>query len=715
MGQLPLLLLLLRQLCLMALSGSASAFGTINMPAIGQHNEHEMVTRLAFQCPQGGKSDGFCFEPRSLDQLAGYHVDLFGVPIPGGGFNGAVGAPDTLDPAPEGPEAHCDDADFLDIPDYPQSRTDATSALQACVDHLRSRVHQAIGAAGRLLNSEGRIQSDMVDLSGTLGGDCTFAFPSLQVNEYGRAKCNVLEGFGRALHVVQDFYSHSNWADTADKSRPISRVNPPGLGRTDLALFLTNFSGDGHIPPEQVPLDLTTGCFTIPDGTPGSGYCAGRITHHTMTKDYGIILLNGTFGDVGPGAPRAESTPENFQLAVEAAARASREAWRSFQDELRRRYGNEMGDMMICSLVRDNPVSDCRARAIAVVLDSNLPQLTKDRVAQRMDASSSSSEATAFKLIEFGKGTHASVKADPVSSAPNPVQAVQGSYDIREVFDRAIDMIVSAIPDNRDHRGTIVLLTATSSQLRHISAQVKRAYNSGVRLHWGHLGAVHLLKKEAVNTHWLDQTSIGDLITDVVTSGGTFSVLDPTTVGVVESFVDAALRRKAGSSGGDVTDTLTVLSPGKVVVDMVSRGFPVKYFLYSAAAGERVTFTVGSFLGGRLQPGSCSSMVLMDKPLREVVMSTVCADHPPRTLEFEAVEAGELLLVVRGYSSETGPGHPPERSLVEDGEILTVELSIKGYGDVTGYDSSILSSVVEPGICLFDPCNALLGGYNCKA
>src|SRR5438067_7273412 len=57
------------------------AFGTIN--GLGQRAEHERIVRAALACPPGVKSDGSCFEPRSLDQLAG-HAGTFG----------AVGAPD---------------------------------------------------------------------------------------------------------------------------------------------------------------------------------------------------------------------------------------------------------------------------------------------------------------------------------------------------------------------------------------------------------------------------------------------------------------------------------------------------------------------------------------------------------------------------------------------------------------------------------------------
>ena len=37
------------------------------------------------------------------------------------------------------------------------------------------------------------------------------------------------EGLGRVLHGAQDFYAHSNWADTPDPTRPVGVDNPPGL------------------------------------------------------------------------------------------------------------------------------------------------------------------------------------------------------------------------------------------------------------------------------------------------------------------------------------------------------------------------------------------------------------------------------------------------------------------------------------------------------
>lgn len=50
-------------------SSDVYGFGTI--VGQGQNAEHEKITRNAMACPPGAKSDGSCFEPKSLDNLAG--------------------------------------------------------------------------------------------------------------------------------------------------------------------------------------------------------------------------------------------------------------------------------------------------------------------------------------------------------------------------------------------------------------------------------------------------------------------------------------------------------------------------------------------------------------------------------------------------------------------------------------------------------------------
>ncbi|BEL01952.1 hypothetical protein Q0Z83_001430 [Actinoplanes sichuanensis] len=177
-------------------------FGTID--GGGQHREHERITRAALACT-ADDSPGDCLRPRSIDQLAGH----------GNGF-GAVGAPDRTEVAV--PAAHCDDADYL-TGDYPQTRDDATVHLTDCVEHLRGRFREAVERADELVDGHGRIVAAEVNLD----GDCAF-----DTTREERAMCTTLESLGRALHGVQDFYSHSSWADEPDPTRPIGPANPRG-------------------------------------------------------------------------------------------------------------------------------------------------------------------------------------------------------------------------------------------------------------------------------------------------------------------------------------------------------------------------------------------------------------------------------------------------------------------------------------------------------
>ena len=307
----------------------ASAFGTID--AAGQHREHERITRAALACPQDTRSNGVCFEPRSMDQLAG-HGKMFG----------AVGAPDSDEISD--PAAHCDGADYL-RGDYPRTRDQATARLDACVAHLRTRFREGEDSADGLLDEQGQMVGDEVRLD----ADCKF---------FGDArepmKCAALEGLGRALHGAQDFYAHSNWADEADPSRPIGADNPPGLDLPGPSPIL-DLRGDGTA---TVPRDLITGCFVLQDRVPGVGECTARITHAALNKDNGIV-------DPVTGASTRPETPrgmvgQNFAKAVAAAIDETRRQWQDFRSDLATRYGDGRASLMICALVRDDPADDCR-------------------------------------------------------------------------------------------------------------------------------------------------------------------------------------------------------------------------------------------------------------------------------------------------------------------------------------------------------------------
>ncbi|WP_328741549.1 CinY protein [Streptomyces caniferus] len=298
-------------------------FGTVN--GFGQHAEHERITRAALSCtPQRTGND--CFQPHSLDQLAGKS-----------GTFGAVGVPDvdeTFDAS-----AHCDDADFLAVAGYPQSRTAATVTLGRCVNHLKADFSRGVTRAAEMVRA-GVVAADEVGLA----PDCTFA-----LGVPGRAKCDALEGFGRALHGTQDFYSHSNWTDRADPSRRTGPHNPPGLARTVPAPFL-NLAAPAAL--STVPASLTTGCFSV-----WPGGCAGRLTHETLNKDTGLI-------DAATGAATAPTTSRgqvagNFGAAVTVAIDSTRGQWKGFQDTLTASYGPAEGARLACALTHDHPVRDC--------------------------------------------------------------------------------------------------------------------------------------------------------------------------------------------------------------------------------------------------------------------------------------------------------------------------------------------------------------------
>ncbi|KAK0750897.1 hypothetical protein B0T18DRAFT_478048 [Schizothecium vesticola] len=627
---------------------SFAAFGTVN-GVLGQHNEHEMVTRLAFQCPKGQRSDGMCFEPRSLAQLAGYHSNFMGFPLPGAGSNGAVGAPDMLDPVPEGPEAHCDDADFIDMPGYPRTRDQANAALQTCIDHLRGRFHQAWAAAARLLDDKGRVQRDMTEIkAGPFGGDCTFAFASLQTNERGRAKCNVIEGLGRALHGVQDFYAHSNWVDRADPSQPISHVNPPGLARTDRAPFLTDLAATGPIDPAQIPHNLSTGCFVLPDKTPGVGGCTDRVTHHTLTKDHGIIFLNGSFGDAGPDTPRSEAVPGNFELAVQAAVEDSQ-------------FGEARGDLMICSLVTDNPLRSCRYRFLSVLIDrSRMTIRSRTQEAERLAARHVISVLTSdgkdkAAVIQFDqKSEIVSPWALPNSTALPSFLGVNKESNIGNALHFARDNMMDTHPDTFTDRGAILLLTAGSKSIRsswNTHAHVRRAGRDGIRVHYGCFNP-----PPSTTPSPSPSCSPGrGVIADVLRTGGVFAFISSHLPSAPSNFAALVLSRGLTPSDPAADPDTITLSPGLAVAGLLSPRHDVRYYAYPVAAGEALNLTIRDLVADGQGSGGCFSVALMDRLLQaERGKFTSChgggGEPGPPYLVYRAAEAEELMLVAE-YNS----------------------------------------------------------------
>ncbi len=331
-------------LCFAATATPSLAFGTITVPG-WQNREHEKITRLSLSCatPHGGGAVANCFQAGSIDQLAG-----------SGGAFGAVGAPDNpLRGLISSIEAHCDDGDYLNIPNYPQDQGTANQHLLDCLAYMKNHFDVAVQMAGRLVTTTNVINEN--ELIGLLG--CTFLGGSAN----GRGKCGVIEEFGLVLHASEDFYSHTNWADVADLHGtvlpgvlPGTPRNPDGLGNNAPTNFLQLNAGP---IATAVPNGLISGCFV---SKPETRYCnegSGRTKHMDINKDGGQITVNAINGAV---TPRGQ-IGANFNNAVTVAIADTRDKWAELQAAIGARYPGARGTTIICVLTNDDPVANCGA------------------------------------------------------------------------------------------------------------------------------------------------------------------------------------------------------------------------------------------------------------------------------------------------------------------------------------------------------------------
>jgi hypothetical protein len=304
------------------------AFGTINL--LGQNAEHERITRNALGCNlPAGPDANTCFKDKALQDLAGRT-----------GTWGAVGAPDNpTNGRTSDPKSHCDDGDFLSVPNYPQTSQKAQSALQECRNWMITNINKAVEDAQPLVANNRLVDKEIPTVF-----NCTFNYVR------GRAYCNVLESFGATLHAAQDFYSHSNWVDRSNPNNSISITNPPGLAQTGRSSWL-----DLRNPSPPFPQGLITGCFKglPPNGVSG---CPNRVTHYDLNKDKGTIDPA-----IGVGSTPRGMFTGNFSSAVGAAIADTRDKWTLLQEKLVVRYGARDGNLMICALVNGpNYNSACR-------------------------------------------------------------------------------------------------------------------------------------------------------------------------------------------------------------------------------------------------------------------------------------------------------------------------------------------------------------------
>jgi hypothetical protein len=300
---------------------SAWGFGTISF--LGQHAEHQKITRWALEPFHLGKA--------TLDAFAGTTWSFGAVGAPDSPFRGLV----TFKPA------HCDGGDYFDMPGYTQSAEQARHNLVLCRAWMFDHLNQALALAGELAPVSG----GRPNTAGVMATPCKF-----DGERRGSAKCQVLDALGVAFHASQDFYAHTNWVDEAAPG-PITVSNPVGLDRRGPAPWID----PGR--QEPFPAGLITGCW---EGAPeflfcGHGTAHARIAHATLNKDTGSIdvfthLVGG--GDTPRGAIDA-----NFSHAVQAAIYDTRAKWGWFEARTITLYGHARGQLILCRLKQDNAAS----------------------------------------------------------------------------------------------------------------------------------------------------------------------------------------------------------------------------------------------------------------------------------------------------------------------------------------------------------------------
>lgn len=412
-------------------AGPSLAFGTYNSPSIlGQQAEHERITRVL-------ANNGF--EPKTLDLLAGTSGKL-----------GAVGAPDdaldsSLIPGKGlGPgEKHCDNGDYLDIAGYPQSRNNAAGQLSICFRYYEQLLDRAVSAAGRIVDEKG-----VVNPTEAAAVSCSFPF---DINKSDKtAKCEVLNRLGRALHLSEDFWSHTNWPDIADPAKSISIQNPPGLGRSDVPAGL-RYPGGGSA---GVPDGLISGCD---DSVPvlGAIECKGRVTHSVLAKDNGYINP-GSCAGASPTSKYARgqiSGPDgqqNFSLAVCGAMKQAQQTWTDLAGAIRSTYGSQRGDMIVSIMTGDKVPEVAKA--------------TEESASPSASASASpSASASASPSASASASPNASPSASPSESAttsPNasPSASVSESEIDRKAAAAAGEDVVDLSSSSNNNNNTPMIL-----------------------------------------------------------------------------------------------------------------------------------------------------------------------------------------------------------------------------------------------------------------
>lgn len=469
----------------------------------------------------------------------------------------------------------------------------------------------------------------------------------------------------------------SNWVDSDDPAQPISASNPPGLRMNVTAPFL-DLRAKGPIPPHQIPHNLTTGCFNMPDISSGSGACQGRITHNALSKDHGIIHLDGSFGAIEPD-PRTSAFPSNFHLAAMTAIQHSREAWASLRDALREHYGQVRGDLMICSLISDDPVKDCRKRTAVMNIDMSLQSgISHALLVERELVEELNSRLSIHGLdrVAFINNEVRAVLRYPMGSPANAtldISQPSGELCIASGLELGIAETIYAQPETYTDRAAIVLLAASAESPEfHGSTlmQLGRAAQEGIRVHYA---CIHM--PAGPNAEGSRRCTPDDpLVPAVLKTGGTVSFIDGARARTPAHFanlvMDHGLTATDDNDDEDDDDNDTIqptrVYPGITLADSLKPQHPTKSFVYPVTAGENVNFTVSSIAVDGQGAEGCFTVALWYKYHdMQIATHMRCGDSSPLSLVYKATESFDVVL-----ETEYHQDMAPKDELLRQREIL---------------------------------------------
>ena len=346
-------------------SNTAAAFGSVDIGLLGQKAVHEPITR-SISCAADNPVPN-CLERISIDVLAGRN-----------GTFGAVGEPDNpLDGFPNPAARHCDNIDY-GYTSY-QTVDEAQVSFDNCLDWFQSYMDFAVNSAAGLLRADGTIDPAATDLINATGGTynaCSFPDPNKNNTSNDSAKCNVLNGLGRALHASEDIWSHSNWGDDIDPTQDMSLTNPIGLANTAQPPFMA-YPGPRSVP---IPDRFISGC----DDSVSKGDCMQQNSYDEPVSGFrtGHSVLNKDNGTVSPitcaatdpltsrGRIITGDGVTNFSRAVTGACGAARRAWSDLQNALTATYGTTAAQSMIRAISKDHPLTECAISGSAAKADA---------------------------------------------------------------------------------------------------------------------------------------------------------------------------------------------------------------------------------------------------------------------------------------------------------------------------------------------------------